>query len=390
MSEFSTDKLYLLTSTSHIRMWQGFAEGNTWHTVSGIHGEGYKITTSSKKTILKGKNIGKSNETTPEKQAELTVMSEYNKKIKKGYKTKITDLENIDDTMPFPMALHNIANNWDVIRYPIYIQPKYDGTLFIVSLDKLFGYSRGRKQYDGQIHIIDDIKKYIGQMDSYYLVGELWKHGYNLQNISGASRRMGSKIPILDDSTNLEYWVFDIFNTKKDHPFEHRIKELDNIFEHIPIDSYIKRVPNSIANNRKEADVIYNSYLEDSYEGAVVRMPHSKYEWSFNKEKRVLHSLKWKPRFDSEYEIIDIVDGIGKESGAIIFVLTTQEGLHFKSTPNWEYDIRRTVYSKLISNKELVIGQLAIIEYSNLSQNNIPQQPKMINFRDPDLLRSIL
>jgi hypothetical protein len=377
-----TPKLFLLDDKGNIRTWQGFIEGNVWYSVSGV--DGGKQTVSAKKVITSGKNLGKKNETTPEQQTEIIVVSEYNKKIKKGYKDKIVDI-NGPSEMPFPMALHNIANNWKKVSFPLYIQPKYDGALFIVSLEEFFGYTRGRKQYTGQEHIIKQIKQHIPKTGGRFLVGELWKVGYNLQNISGASRKL-----LDSDNIKLEYWVFDIFDINNPAIFSDRIVWLDEIFSSLSDSQYIKRAPTSLINTKKEAELIYKSYLSDGYEGAVVRLPTSKYEWGFNKEKRVFHAMKWKPRFDSEFEIFDITDGDGKESGAVIFVLITSKRLTFNSTPNWGYDIRREVYNKLISKKELVIGKLATVEYSAISESGVPQQPKVVNFKDPNLLKLIL
>jgi len=59
-------KLYKYTTLGQVQQWQIFTSGNTYWTEEGIH-----EITKSDPTICIGKNINKSNETTPEQQAIL-------------------------------------------------------------------------------------------------------------------------------------------------------------------------------------------------------------------------------------------------------------------------------------------------------------------------------
>ena len=78
--------LYDLSSTGKVKTWLVIVD--TIYDEVGIHiKHGYKDgkISNSTKVIDKGKNIGKSNETTPYQQACLQAQSMYEKKLKKGY-----------------------------------------------------------------------------------------------------------------------------------------------------------------------------------------------------------------------------------------------------------------------------------------------------------------
>ena len=74
--------LYKLDINGYNRAWYAEQEGNKFRTISGA--ETGKFVTSEWTECL-GKNISRSNETTPEQQAESEIDSLYNKKRKEGY-----------------------------------------------------------------------------------------------------------------------------------------------------------------------------------------------------------------------------------------------------------------------------------------------------------------
>ena len=110
---------------------------------------------------IKGKNIGKKNETTPYQQAANELKSAYNRQIKKGYKSLDTiikeqniDVKNINDLNYLIGYLESIlpkyntdANNCvkpmkcqtfkiDTFNYPCIIQPKINGVRAVIMLEE--------------------------------------------------------------------------------------------------------------------------------------------------------------------------------------------------------------------------------------------------------------
>lgn len=67
---------------------------------------------------------------------------------------------------------------------------------------------------------------------------------------------------------------------------------------------YYRKVHTDKVTSKAELDVIYNKYLADGEEGAIIRIPDSAYE-----NKRSKNLLKYKPEFDDECKVLKILVG---------------------------------------------------------------------------------
>jgi ATP-dependent DNA ligase len=386
------------------------AQGIYW-TRSGQEGGAVKITKPT--YVAKGTNIGRKNYTTAFTGAIRRVMTKYNEKIKDGNTPDKESLKPRDHVYKieelltsetrgktpwrvFPMAFHSVENakNWPKIKYPAIIQPKYDGTrLLVVSHpdipNQIDSYSRGRETYAGQEHIIDELKPMLENYPGLYVDGELWKKGYGLQDISGSSRRIKSSKK--GDPIKLEFHIFDAFYLDKAQTFEQRSKLLDELFKNHKSE-YVFQVPNTIVDSKENALEIYEGFISESsqLEGAMLRNLDSPYELGINKEERTYKSLKIKPRPESEFKIIDFTDGKGKNKNLVIWVCEGPEpkNKRFTVTPNWPEAKREKTFKLFKSNPDkfdLFRNEEAVIEYSILSNDGMPQQPKFLRFRKPEL-----
>ena len=119
-------KLYGLTSKKKVKIWKVSVLDleNGTAAIDQEYGElGGKLI-YNRKIIYTGKNIGKSNETSPFIQATLEAQSKYLKKIEQeGYSLD-------KDNLRIPQ-LPMLAQSWDKMKhkitYPCYLQPKLDG-----------------------------------------------------------------------------------------------------------------------------------------------------------------------------------------------------------------------------------------------------------------------
>jgi hypothetical protein len=388
-------------------------------TVSGQ--EGMKMTTSATTIVTAGKNIGKNNYTTPLTQAISAAMGEYNKKIRRGYTINKDSVKRVGQVVSlvelitdknrgeypwrvFGMAIHNYKKFSHKINWPATIQPKLDGTLLIViahpDLPLLNGmhidrYSRGRKTYAGQDHILDELYPVLKKFKSLHLVGELWREGFSLQDISGASRRK------VDSDNKLLFNVFDCFCLERPKMiFSNRQELLRRVFiTPLKYSTPIYAIP---VKNDAEVQVLYKKYLDQNLEGAVIRNNDSLYEFGLNRERRSYTALKLKPRDDAEWPVVSYEDGEGKETGAIKWIccetdefvkartgklLPIEERTTFCVTPNQKTELRKAIYAAMPKLFESHIhGALVVISYSDLNKSTgIPQQPKMLRFRDEEI-----
>jgi hypothetical protein len=117
--------LYQKDKSDNVRIWRMEQDGNKYRTISGIKNGNLVC---SEWTVTEGKNIGKKNETSPEKQARLEVIAEYKKKLARKYH----ETENtINDGAKYilPMLANKFAG-WGKGKLDwssVFTQPKLDG-----------------------------------------------------------------------------------------------------------------------------------------------------------------------------------------------------------------------------------------------------------------------
>ena len=377
-----------------------------------------------------------------EEDAESRIPAEFKDKLKKKGEThtlaELAKMKYRGDTpwRVYVMLLNDYNKNSNArhIKFPCYVQAKINGTHFVAVSDPVLPtvtiedkdrkhplkfenvhldyYTRGREKFEGQEHILCELYPILAKYPGLHVTGELWKKGVHLQDISGSSRRIKetkNKPSQRAKAIKLDLYIFDVFYIDKPKmPFKKRFALIKQIFQDLdtldyPI-KYIKMVPTYEADDKAQLESIYRSFLDEDYEGAVVRNENSPYEMGINKENRSYQTMKMKPRPDSEFQVWGFTDGDkGKAVGAIKWICIQreedfpgtkpEERKEFNVDPNWTYEIRYKLYKKLKENPkwfdENIKGKLATISYSELSKDMIPQQPKFLQFRDEKLEQKV-
>jgi len=377
-------------------------------TEQGIDDPEYKSTKSIPTYVIKGKNIGKKNETNVLTQAMINARSKYLKKTQES-----SDRDN--KKRFFPVAVHKYdakpKDESKHLRLPIAVQRKLDGgracAYYDNELKNPVMYTRKLKDLYGNEHIIDALIPFFNAVNNkypgLYLDGELYKHGISLQVISGMMRReKNSKTSTKEKKDNpdkkivkLEYHIFDIFfpvdGTMKNLPYMERKIILDDIFKTAKKSNVCLKllinVKTYIVNTFKEETLCYEKFLKDKYEGSIVRNLDSPYEFGVNKEIRTYQIRKRKPRYSAEYEIIGYTEGEqGKDKGAIIWILKTKgdkkkkiNPIEFTSTPvGMDYAERYRLFKEMTPKKfeKEYKGKLMTVEYDDISEEGVPLRAK--------------
>ena len=89
--------------------------------------------------------------------------------------------------------------------------------------------------------------------------------------------------------------------------------------------------------------------------------------------------MKRKDFIDSEFKILDIVEGEGNRTGMAGYMnFQTDDNKPFKSNVkgNFEY------LADVLKNKNKLIGKLATIKYFSLTPDGIPRFPYVTSIRD--------
>ena len=374
--------------------------------VYGIMKENSKKTTSAMIIYNTGKNIGKKNETTALQQAINDTISKYKKQIQKGMTTSINKVKEVmGDTANtkinyFVMAAHDYMKFGEShLKYPCVAQRKYDGVRAVAKCvscksnrdgtrDNRDGnsnrdrdivmYSRARQPFLIKDHIKKELTIIFNKFPDWFLDCELYNHGEQLETIVGLVKNP-------DRGDKLNCYIFDCFYDFK-RPLLLRVSEdLERIKEVIKDNKlkHIKVVDSIMIKNKDEIIEFYNKALSEKYEGLMLKNIDGKYEASIHRELRSYNILKYKPNYDSEFMVTNFGSGKGNEEGAILFTMTTQNGMEFTARPfGITVDLRKELYKQAIKYPKLFIGKEATIKYDSLSIKGVPQRLRFKMFRN--------
>ena len=339
-----------------------------------------KITITEPTIITEGKNIGKSNETSILTQSLIHMRNLYLKKIKSGYSLKVA---NITTDNIFPMALQVYDKHKKHIKYPCYIQPKLDGIRLISKIENLEVklMSRRLNEFIGFNFIKEEIKLLLENEPDIILDGELYNHELSLQQISGIVR---SEDENYGEKLKLKFYIFDCIDLQHHSlTFSERYEKLKELFRHKTF-NYLILTDTIKIHNEKSSDKYYKDYIDNGYEGIVYKNLDAKYEYSSYKEIRSYQFLKRKKGYTEEYPIVGFEQGrVGKDVGAVIFIMSTGNGHTFKSTPNDTLINRKKMYKLALENFDtLYKNKLATIKFDEYSKDGIPLRSKFVAIRD--------
>lgn len=338
--------------------------------------------------VSKGKNIGKKNNTNCITQAFKDAHSMYKLKLRKSSTTMSAD-------RPLPMLVKKVGETKDATLTEedyadgIYIERKYDGYRAMACLDPstphgVCIYSRSAIEYVGLEDIRAELKALIGD-SNIYIDGELYSHNTSLQEISAKVRNASSITLKRDD---VKYYIFDCYIPDVPKTEQRERKEILHKLFSINGFNRIVLVDSFLVHKESDLKTHYDKFIKEGYEGAIVRKAGLTYEFGINGHHST-HVLKMKPYNSAEYKIIDYTCGTkGKDLGAIIFVLETEDCTKFNAVPNMPIPKRKEMYEQFKAEggeelfKNEYKGKYATIQYSILSKLGTPQQPKFICIRD--------
>lgn len=313
--------------------------------------------------IAEGKNIGKSNETTPYEQACLEAESRWNKKRDSGYV--------VEGALGFiPSALPMLAQSYDKhakkIKFPAYVQVKMDGcrttTSRIGPTVQLF--SRKGKEFKALPHLNKQILA-LGLDEGIHLDGELYTHGENFQDIISKIKRDD----IHPDSETIEYHVYDIFSpaSPEKWTYHQRWEKLQKL--NLSSTLNIKLVETLEVNNEEELFKYHAECVARGYEGCMIRNKLGLYVC----DKRSYDLQKVKTFQTDEFEIVGAEENRGRQAGQCSLLCRTKAGNTFSVKPEGNEE-QREMYWRLHLRGELV-GKMLTVRYFELSKDGIPRFP---------------
>lgn len=357
------DTLYKTDSKGKIRQWDVETIDKAGHSeIVVTHGikDGAKVTKTT--IISSGKNIGKSNETTCQKQAELEARSKWQKQMDDGYTTSPL----IQSNTMLPMLAQRFDKHSNKISFPAYGQPKLDGI-------RCMGFHSGLQSRRGKLitaipHLegaVRDILSMPEFIDISFLDGELYSSILTFQEITSIVRKQDAP----NNHQDIEYHVYDVFSSKNCLTFQERCAILEKLKNK---SRFIKVVETVEVKDVYELQRYTLACVKQDYEGAMVRNAHGPYEL----DKRSYHLQKIKTFQDGEFKIIA---GREDKDGGVVF--TCECG-------STTFDVRpegtlaeRAEYLKNIND---IIGKELTVRYFEMTTSDqpVPRFPVGVSIRD--------
>ena len=363
MDEMKT--LYHTSKTGAIVEWDIWTEGADIVTEFGQR-DGKKQL--ARKTAT-GKNIGKANETTPEDQAILEAKAMHKKKLDGKYSTSLKEAKK---EVFLPMLAASFDKRKDKVTYPVDVQPKLDGVRCMAYWDgdsvKLM--SRGGKQWECCDHIIRDLEMCLPR--GWVLDGELYIHGKTFQEITKLVKKYRP-----NESEKVMFHVYDIprVDDETTSPWSDRFEVLEKFYGMLygGKSTSVTTVETYEANTEVDVYELQSRFLEEGYEGAIVREMDGEYRFGYRSNKL----LKVKNFCDAEYEITGFTTGVGRFNGCIIWICVTEGGDEFKVVPQGTMEERKAMYDEAEDH----IGELLKVKFFELTDDNIPRFPVGLGIR---------
>ena len=368
--KFST--LYAKNSQNKIKVWEIMVEGNRIITTHGLL-EGKKVTKGKE---VFGKNIGKKNETTDHAQAVLEAKSSYKKKKDQDYFEDLKYCQTHESNLP--MLALDYRKRSSSIFFPAFVQKKLDGVRCLVkkSNNKIKFTSRGGKDYtkviEYNIELIQNLKDSMDEGE--ILDGELYKHGWSLQKIVHAVKKISS------DTLQLQFWIFDApsYSTT----FAERLNKFNQ--NRFKAKKCLRVLETITASDDAVIKIFHDAYVEEGYEGVIIRNGFGLYKWGqrskdLQKYKKFLEDEFMITGFISENQVIN-----GNEFKAIVFICKTDAGAEFKCRPKGTLEQRQIWWKSRDSfvGKMLTVRFFAYTDASQGKGQGVPQFPVGVTIRD--------
>jgi DNA ligase-1 len=364
MSKINHPTLFTKDSLDNIRIWYIEQNNSQYRTVAGLM-DGEKVT--SEWTDAKGKNIGKTNETSNSEQAGAEIAAKYKKQLKTGYHV---DIKNVDNSSYIePMLAKSYKDYQDDIIFEESnwgLQTKYNGLRCITT--KYGSFTRKGETYLCSPHINDDLKCFFDKCPGAVLDGELFNYELR-QKLNEISKLVRKTKHItqedLDNSKKMvKYYVYDGYDFNsldKNTSYARRKQYIDNNI--LPFTSYCEKVETFPIKNYKTLDKYYNLFIEDGQEGGILRNLDAPYE-----NKRSKNLLKVKPEDSDEAIILDIMEGEGNWRGTGKIIQLKWNNKVFNATLKGT----QTEGREFLENKQKWIGLKVEFLYNGLTGLDTP------------------
>lgn len=361
-------KIYSLDSKNKTRVWFCEQNENQFRVHSGILDGKIVI---SEWTTCRGKNIGRSNQTTDVEQCSLEIIAKYAKQLKSGYFESIEDIGK--DLFVEPMLAKKYSDyksRIDFTKGEYLAQCKFNGMRCIITKDGMF--TRTGEPIHSAPHILEDLTSFFQSNPDFVLDGELFNEDLREQ-LNELMKIVRKTVNITDEELTIskemvKYYIYDGYDSdtkdyQKSTPYISRKGFIDSFVldNNLKSIEFVKTI--QITSEQQFLD-FYNSLIEDNHEGAMLRLKNSGYE-----NKRSKNLLKFKPVDDAEFEFCGVQEGKGNWSNMVkIINLKMSDGRTFDGT----FKGSQVEAREFLNNYQHLIGKQVRVFYNGFTGLGVP------------------
>lgn len=304
-----------------------------------------------------------------DEQIQLEMASRITKQVRKGF----YDVEasgSSDSSLIKPQKALKVRELSDLHDYPYWVQPKLDGIRGIARLvdGEVIFQSLNGKFFPHLDHLKKSLKPLLKRV-GYPLDGELMIPGASFPELQTAITTTKKRHPTNQD---VEFNIFDVII--EETPLEERSRFLEDSFRN---EASLNIIPHTVVNSLEEMETMFREYLEDGYEGIMIRKPSSLYV----KDKRK-DLWKYKSFFDEEGIIVGAAEGKGKNKGLLTFRVKDAQGQEFSCDPIATHAERARLWSLYQENPDQFLGKEYTYTFQERFPNGLPRFPKGKGIRD--------
>ena len=356
------ETLYGVEKNGDTKQWSVYVTDNVvtveWGKVGG------KLQT--KATVCEAKNVGRSNETSPEQQAILEAESKYRKQLDKYYRPTVEEAK--------MMVTDGVMLAQDYTKKPhflddeFYVSVKLDGlrckSVYDCDTETLTWESRGGKTYPVPPHIVGPLKHIHKTFRLKALDGEAYIHGEPLQSIQSCVKKHNMLTP------EVTYQIFDI--PLLDVCLEERILIMNGIKDELLSDCV--GVVDQVLIKKEDLETHHSLAVAAGYEGVMTRNKDNEYLFQ---NKRSNSLLKYKKMFDSEAKVLSCTKDKNGQ-GKFGMGWTNPEGVYVEFDLSMNGSHEDNTYEKLLER----LGEWVSFKYQALTKDGVPTFARGLYFRE--------
>ena len=354
--------LYALSSTGKTLVLWIEQDGDKYRASHGQ--QGGKIVVDEW-TVAQPKNVGKKNETTGEQQATLEIEAKYAKKLKSGGYWE--DVKDINKEKFFQVMLAKSLSDYEAKldwSKGIGVQIKFNGGRALATRNGIF--TRKGERYMTVPHIEKALAPFFEKYPNAKLDGEFFRYELReqLNKIMELIRRTVHITPqhLIDSERMVRFYVYDGFGFGAIDADNYITRKamIERRLVGIP---YIEEVKTIVVYSKIELDKVYQTFLADKQEGAIIRILDAPYE-----QKRSKYLLKYKPVDDGEGIITAVIEGEGNWTGMAAKATLQWNGKTFDATFKGTEEQKATIWQE----QKKWLGKEVTFLYNGLTGYGIP------------------